>query len=643
MEESNPAKIPEKIYAVTIAPYSVLIALIEHIMNSDFIIRNNLFIFVFLLSLIQMILGTAIVRAMSGTQTKDIILGMGLFVSILPIFLFHVVGYLILPQYYHLIFELMVMLIAIPLIVFLYEAIKLSREALVKSKLKDKLISIFSTFGKLPLASLTGVIAVILSSAVVIVSSSTMLVAFAILIQIIASLLFYLKHRREKFHQTDTAIEDVRGDQRKDILDDYREYWTLSNGNLQVSNELPNNVRLGLLLLYKYPDVAVASNLADELSLKLPTISQLLFDLKKATIRKKKGVLLSPYGFSWIAEQLALHDRRRIMDDELELEYIYFSSVEKDAYPDQLKKGGIRAPFNIVIKRIYERYLMNIIKCNRSKRCYPLLKSEEGIEDAEEIFSQLRAIDLVDASAEFDMQAEKLVQRFLNLSRGYLPSVIYIVRFRYDGRKYIGLLLLDWVNERFFTFDARRGSVALNEIREEMPAGGKMKKGAIYPHPFDNDAYMKINEKDYPTESFSAVLGGNAPLAPRVLLREITRIGSKLKGTSLNLEGQIGIYDGLLQLGSNRPMITGKEVAWILSTVLPGIPKHTIKKQVATDFTVHGIIDPLEIKNLRFRIYFSNKMRLIGDAQSISDSFFPNEISRGKHSIIGEITGIRII
>ena len=644
--------VAEKIYAITLAPYTVVIAVINLLDRTNFIFLNNVYLLLVGVSVVQMIFGTEIIRAMSKYQTKGIVIGAGSFVTLLPIFLFNIGGYLLLPEYYHITTYILIILFMIPVIVLLYESIRFSTGILRKSSLSDKFKSFLQNSESLFIVILVLFIflTVLVSLTPILIDSELLLiVAFStslttLVITLIQS--FYSKKSKEIAALEETMLEAIRFSEKKDILKDTSEYWTYIDEKISISKQLPMDLRIGIALLDSYPNPIYVTNLANLVDLATPVVSRLLLIIGDKIKSTEEGLVLTITGLSWIKESVALIGRKKTteMVDDLIIDHLYFNYIDSKRDFHKLRSGSTSEFASLELTDIYKQYFLEVFDRPLSTRCYPLFELGEKSEDIEGILQHLKSVELPDATLDFDTKSKELAHRFNSLAKPGLTGVLFVGRFTYRTSKYIGIFLFDWVSESYLTFNEDEGTLVLDEVLERLPARGRIRKGAIFPYPDSNvDAFVKVFQSDSDSRFFNQFLGGSPPLTTYTLMREIRKIATKLSSNPLTYEESVALYSSLTQtLSKDIRVIDNSIVQKILSEALPNISRKRIAKVTDETLSVSGLVEILDFDKLGLDIVFKSGIYLRGTYRDISEHFKQSSEYPNRHVVSDEIKKVRM-
>lgn len=623
--EENSVELLVTIYRGTLLPHSLIVTASAFIVGLSLEISFLLYLFLILLAFGEMMAASAIMRVYFK-KSKDQAVASALILLTTPIFLFTMAAYNLRPEESAFIPYILLGLVSIPLSFIIYEIheniVRFFHELQLPSKLKTIASALRAQF------ALIVILTTITASSwfwLPIASSVEFLDLFASILGIVLAFVITLL-RNKWYRRKDSLLESIHGE------------------HIRFPKELSQNVILNQRIAKKiqssFPNFIRISDLSRELDVSQALLSRRLYALRSLLNVTEEGLQLNQDGVAWIRDLPA--KPQGFLEDDIEIEYLYFHCLDSRKKPASLGKGSIRKPDSADTKRIYKKYFSEIARKPESRRCYTLSKSKnEQFEIMYKLLDELRLADVLTDEDNILFRCTQLVSELLDYgsNRVSISGVLILGIFTVNDKRYVGVLVLDWVDGPLVEFDEGRLSPSLRRISRALPASGRFRKGAIFPHP-EERGYMKICQNDVATDYFDALFGGLPPLRADILMREISKIVYKLQG-ALDYEQSVELYSHLMNhFHKNKNEIDGEAISSIINLVLPNTNASRIHKFVNERFKDIGLVNVLELEYLTLSIDIDD-IRVKGPIQSLMKRFHVDESDTGKHVVEGKITRIR--
>ena len=329
------------------------------------------------------------------------------------------------------------------------------------------------------------------------------------------------------------------------------------------------------------------------------------------------------------------------------IEYIHFHFVSKEKSLDSLPKGGV-TEISAEVQEAYSQYIVQITKKRQSDSCHDIFHNDTiySHEVKSEIDTMLRR-PVPQEVSELETSATKLAIRLVSkMKKASNPKsgVLFQIVFRENGIRKICFLKLAEFHERYFDYDEKKSALTKGELLEKLPFSGRFQKGALYPPPSSSkvDAYMKVYQSDSDANYFEEFLGGAPEVSARDIMKEFKRLSKVVTGKPLSLQQNLGLFEGIrTHLKKTRKQVSEKDVVRIMQEALPSTPKKLIKDSVHADIGVTGIVDGVDVEDLKM-IFRVGGLRLSGSYSDVAKQFKFEGSGPNKHTIHGKVTSIEL-
>ncbi len=327
---------------------------------------------------------------------------------------------------------------------------------------------------------------------------------------------------------------------------------------------------------------------------------------------------------------------------KITIEYLYFHYINTKETFEQLKSGGTHLLQDEKVIDIYLDYFTEVVNKPTLTKSYTLMEDQtQRTKDMKTTFESLRRTVFPEDIDLFNEKGTWLAKILSEEMKGYHPGVLFVGRFENRGKRYIGLLKLEWVDQSYVEYDEDDAELTLETLAEKLPAAGKLQKGGVYPSPIDS-SYMKIYQKDHTAAYFNDFLGGIPPLSAKEVMSAIRKIALPLVGGQLTIEQSTDIHDAMSDfLGQTQRIIDKEAVTEIIKQSLSDIPRPRIKEAVERSYDLRGPVNATDVENLCLR-FFVGDIKVSGSFRSIAERFVENGHRNLEHVIKGDISEIHL-
>lgn len=104
----------------------------------------------------------------------------------------------------------------------------------------------------------------------------------------------------------------------------------------------------------------------------------------------------------------------------------------------------------------------------------------------------------------------------------------------------------------------------------------------------------------------------------------------------------LGLHRGITNhVGPLEKVIQKKDIARVISQVLPSIPRPQIKKVVEEKYEAEGLLMAADLENQRAKFKVGD-IRVLGSCHSLLEYFEENGVKKNEHIIKGKISDFRM-
>ncbi len=327
---------------------------------------------------------------------------------------------------------------------------------------------------------------------------------------------------------------------------------------------------------------------------------------------------------------------------KLVLEYLYFHYIDKkNVKGGTLLRGGTNKLSDPEIQKIYGGHFEQVIIRGDSVKVYDLYEADfPHSKKLIETLTQMKTVAPSKLRTLFKKEGPWLAKLFMENMHGNYPGVLFICRMDLDGMRYVGLLKLDWVIPSWSEFDQKSEEFVIKRLAAKIPIMGGFQKGAIWPHP-ESTTYMRVYQ-EFPSLYFNNFLAGAPAVSATTVVREARKIAFSLTGGSLSVNQSLGLHRGITNhVGPLEKVIQKKDIARVISQVLPSIPRPQIKKVVEEKYEAEGLLMAADLENQRAKFKVGD-IRVLGSCHSLLEYFEENGVKKNEHIIKGKISDFRM-
>ena len=322
------------------------------------------------------------------------------------------------------------------------------------------------------------------------------------------------------------------------------------------------------------------------------------------------------------------------------IEYLYFHYIDNKRDKAELRRGGTHRLTDPQVIEVFGGYFTEVVEKKATMNCYDTIKDDgRRYESMQVLLRKLNTLVIPEEEAQFRESGQSLAYDLIEAMYGDHPGVLFIGRFDRGGRRYIGLFKLNWVDESYSEYNDQNEEIVIRKLAEELPAAGRLQKGAVFPHPrFPTQFFMKVFQKDHVADYFNAFLGGQPPVRGYKMMAEIRKVALRLSSGTLSTKQSVDLHEALCDfLGQKQKVVDEKAVVSIIHQVLSISPKR-IREVVSQTLECKGIVNAHEVEMLRATVHVGN-LRIVGSYRSLRENFHENKAGPNKHVIDGEVTG----
>jgi hypothetical protein len=327
---------------------------------------------------------------------------------------------------------------------------------------------------------------------------------------------------------------------------------------------------------------------------------------------------------------------------KLVLEYLYFHYIDKkNVKGGTLLRGGTNKLSDPEIQEIYGGHFEEVIIRGDSVKVYDLYEADfPHSKRLIKTLTQMKTATSRNMSALFKKEGPWLAELFMKNMHGNHPGVLFICRMELDGKRYVGLLKLEWAIPSWSEFDQKNEEFVIKRLTAKIPVIGGFQKGAIWPHPAST-TYMRVYQ-EFPAIYFNDFLAGAPAVSAKTVVTETRKIALSLTGGSLSLEQSLDLYKGLSNhLGQQQKVIQKKDITRVISQVVSSTPRPQIKKVVEEKYEAEGLLKAADLENQRARFKVGD-IRVLGSFRSLSEYFKEHGVRKNVHTIKGKISDFRM-